>query len=340
MPIVNFLGRWAAPALLDVGALFVSIAYLLLVWGAYVLFAQPLRLVARAVPFIGSQLSDAVGSIADGARSWAQDWAEGNIAGLLRLVVYIPQAVVAIVGTVVGAFEWVLGQLASEGITLLEQSGLIDLAQSMAGDAQNAVAWVRDVHIPDVVSGVLSTVQGWIGSAIATVQADIGTAEAIIRSEVAAVEAGIRTDIQAVQDGIRTDIADVEAGIRTDIQAVQDGIRTDIADVEAGIRTDIADVVAGVQTDLGVVMDNFGTAMAEQLGVNGIFDVIALTTMIFQHPHEAAQQVAAASEQVFHAGDTILEVLTGQAPAVGIGQLAIPPLPAPTTHVPHSTGAP
>ena len=318
MPIVNFLGRWAAPALLDVGALFVSIAYLLLVWGAYVLFAQPLRLVARAVPFIGSQLSDAVGSIADGARSWAQDWAEGNIAGLLRLVVYIPQAVVAIVGTVVGAFEWVLGQLASEGITLLEQSGLIDLAQSMAGDAQNAVAWVRDVHIPDVVSGVLSTVQGWIGSAIATVQADIGTAEAIIRSEVAAVEAGIRTDIQAVQDGIRTDIADVEAGI----------------------RTDIADVVAGVQTDLGVVMDNFGTAMAEQLGVNGIFDVIALTTMIFQHPHEAAQQVAAASEQVFHAGDTILEVLTGQAPAVGIGQLAIPPLPAPTTHVPHSTGAP
>jgi hypothetical protein len=328
MPLGDRLSAWAMPALSDVAALTIGVSYLLLYWAGSTLFGGLLRAMANNIPFVGGYIGDALASTLSSVNAQAAKWVDGAISSVVRVVLYVPQAIVAVGSTVVGAFEWLIGQVLAVGAhvsqvalieagdvgaiggKLLSLSGLVNLAQSAAADASGFAHWVSEVNLPAQLSHLAGAVEQDIANAV-------GQAEAAARTGLAGAESSLRSDIALAEAGIRTEIAAEVAGIQTDIADVQAGLIADIAHYETWAYGTINDSIAGIEH-----------AIESALGVDGIVDVIDMVKYANEHPTEAARDTAAAARAMWDLSQPLVQVMLGQRPAPGLGAPVWPTRPA------------
>lgn len=218
MPIIGALLLLDLPSLVALAFAVVALVYLILVWAGGTLFGAPFRFLMQKIPFVGSQVADAVGGVLDQIGSYAVGWVDGAIYPLVRILSTIPQLIVAGVNTFIGSVEWLVGQvvaitgqlvslslglafqLAVLSLRIAENSGLIALLQTGVHAVSAQLTWAIDTFVPAQIRDAIATMAAYAAGLVATAEAALRAEIAVVAGDVARVETALAADVTAIDN--------------------------------------------------------------------------------------------------------------------------------------------
>lgn len=333
MPLVAILEAWSLPEQVTLAVLIVALVYVILYWAGSTLFGGLLRAMANNIPFVGGWIGDAVGGVLSAVNSWAGQWVDGAIYGLVRLTVYVPQAIIAFLDTVVGGFEWVITQVTNLGAAILSNvmsiffqlanltlqiaahSGLISLLQTGVADLRRTTDWLSATFVPAQIRSLYEQVTTDIANAV-------GNAVHNVETDIAAVDASLSSDLANAE----RNIASIDSTLTTQVWPAIDGL-TSVVDTLSplAVPATIAAILSGV-TFLATTwtLDAAECAIAGCAATSPFRDmmnllqttellagVAALTIAAVEHPHETAQATAAVANDILSIGRGLASEFTG-----------------------------
>lgn len=333
VPIGLWLASLSIPELASLAALVGVTAYLLLYWSAGVLFGGIIGGIADRIPIVGGALRSGINAITSGVSSWAGGWLDSTVGGLVTILLFIPQFLVAYIGAGVAAVEWVIGQLVNVGASLLqfgfstslqfvliaakfvEQTGILTSLAMGLGAANVFASYLYVTFIPQQIQAALATVTQWIATAV-------HNAELNLQGNIDALSRTVAQDYANAE----RNIANIEATLTNDVWPAIDGL-TGNMDLLLPLALPVAfplalsrilaleTTLSGVMTECVNPMCNGLTPFLSMLSimqdVATLAVIAALVESAVARPNETAHEIAGMADDLAGLGRGLAGAFTG-----------------------------